>query len=127
MRRVFALLFGSLLLAGLPLACTARGDGVELVGAPAPDAKPTAKPECLKAGETREEVRARHFLEPYAAVKIAARESKAEALSAKLCRLGEVWIYSITLLRHDGHTAHIWLDAATGRVVPMRPHEAVKN
>lgn len=125
MRRVPALLLGSLVLVGLPLAWAASAEGDEPVAAH--DLKPIVRLECLKAAETREAVRARHFLEPFAAVKIAAKESKAEALSAKLCRLGGDWIYSITLLRHDGHTAHIWLDAATGRVVPARARETIKN
>ena len=90
MRRVLALLCGSLLAAGLPFAVAGQGaEAVVPAAAPAADAKPSSKLECLKAAETREEVRARHFIEPFAAVKIAARESKAEALSAKLCRLGD--------------------------------------
>ena len=125
MRRVSALLLGSLALFGLPMVWAARAEGEEPVAAR--ELKPTVRLECLKAAETREAVRARHFLEPFAAVKIAARETKAEALSAKLCRMGGDWIYSITLLRHDGHTAHIWLDAATGRVVPPRARETIKN
>jgi len=130
MRRVLVLLCGSLLAAGLPFAVAGQGaESLAPAAAPvaAPDAKPATKLECLKAAETREEVRARHFIEPFAAVKIAARESKAEALSVKLCHLGDEWIYSVALLQHDGHTAHIWLDAASGRIVPNRPHDTVKN
>jgi len=95
---------------------------------PAPaglDAKPPLRLECLKPNETREEVRARHFLEPFAVLKSAAQQTKAEALSAKLCRLGDDWVYSIALLHRDGRLVHVLMDAATGRIVSAHPpHES---
>src|ERR1700728_27046 len=47
-----------------------------------------AKPGCLNAAETREMVKSRHLLEPFAALKFAAAQRKAEPLSARLCRSG---------------------------------------
>ena len=41
-----------------------------------------AKPACLNAAETREMVKSRHLLEPFAALKFAGAQRKAEALSA---------------------------------------------
>jgi hypothetical protein len=61
-----------------------------------------AKPACLNAAETRETVKSRHLLEPFAALKFAGAQRKAEALSAKLCRIGDDYIYEITLLHRDG-------------------------
>jgi hypothetical protein len=100
---------------------------------PAPtDAKPIdvkagPKLECLKPAETGEEVRSRHFLEAYVVLRTAAREAKAEALSAKLCRLGDDWVYSIALLHRDGRFVHMLLDATTGRVLPPHGHEPPKT
>ena len=103
------------------------GHGAE-AGAPvAVDAKPAAKLDCLKAGETREEVRNRHFLEPFVVLKAAAREAKAEALSAKLCRLGDDWVYSIAMLHKDGRYFHLLMDAATGKILPGHGHDSPKT
>jgi uncharacterized membrane protein YkoI len=75
---------------------------------------------CLNAAETREEVKTRHLIEPFAALKFAAGQRKAEALSARLCRTGDEFIYEITLLNRDGHLVHVEMGAATGKVV-VRP------
>ena len=85
-----------------------------------------AKPVCLNAAETREEVKSRHLIEPFAALKFAAAQRKAEALSAKLCHTGEDFIYEITLLHRDGRLVHVEMEAATGKIVsrpPREPHE----
>ena len=84
------------------------------------------KPVCLTAAETREEVKARRLLEPFAALKFAAAQRKAEALSAKLCHTDDEFIYEITLLHRDGRLVHVQMDAGTGKPVSgaARPHEA---
>jgi len=83
-----------------------------------------AKPVCLNAAETREEIKARHLIEPFAALKFAAAQRKAEALSARLCHTGEDFIYEITLLHRDGRLVHVDMEATTGKVRPARePHE----
>ena len=79
-----------------------------------------AKPVCLNAAETREEVKSRHLIEPFAALKFAAAQRKAEALSAKLCHTGDDFIYEITLLHRDGRLVHVEMEAATGKVRPTR-------
>jgi uncharacterized membrane protein YkoI len=80
---------------------------------------------CLNAAETREEVKSRHLIEPFAALKFAAAQRKAEALSARLCHTGDDFIYEITLLHRDGRLVHVEMEAATGKVVvrPAREHE----
>jgi hypothetical protein len=87
----------------------------------------TPKPVCLSAAETREEVKARHLIEPFAALKFAAAQRKAEALSARLCHTGEDFIYEITLLHRDGRLVHVEMEATTGKVVVRpaahEPHE----
>ncbi len=84
------------------------------------------KPVCLNAAETRDEVKSRNLIEPFAALKFAAAQRKAEALSARLCHTGDDFIYEITLLHRDGHLVHVEMEATTGKVVvrPARePHE----
>jgi uncharacterized membrane protein YkoI len=83
------------------------------------------KPVCLNAAETREEIKTRHLIEPFAALKFAAAQRKAEALSARLCHTGEEFIYEITLLHRDGRLVHVEMEAATGKMVvrPPREHE----
>jgi hypothetical protein len=81
------------------------------------------KPVCLSAAETREEVKAHKLLEPFAALKFAAQQRKAEALSAKLCHSGDVFIYEITLLHRDGRLVHVQMDAGTGKLIAHAPHE----
>ena len=85
-----------------------------------------AKPVCLNAAETRELVKSRRLLEPFAALKSAGAQRKAEALSAKLCRTGDDFIYEITLLHRDGRLVHVEMEAGTGKIAshPARePHE----
>jgi uncharacterized membrane protein YkoI len=76
---------------------------------------------CLATGETREEIKAHHLLEPFVALKSAEKAvGKAEALSAKLCRLGEEYVYEIALLHRDGRLVHVVMSAVTGKVVNTR-------
>ncbi len=82
-----------------------------------------AKPACLNAADTREQVKAHKLLEPYAALKNAAQQRKAEALSAKLCVNGDDFIYEITLLHRDGRLIHIQMEAGTGKLIARPPHE----
>ena len=99
------------------------------VAARAAEAEPHAaapKPLCLTASETRDEVKAHKLLEPFAALKYAAQQRKAEALSAKLCHAGDEFIYEITLLHRDGRLTHVQMEAGTGKLIgrPSRePHE----
>lgn len=75
---------------------------------------------CLPPSETREEIKVRHFLEPFAVLKSAAAQFKAEALSAKLCHLGDEFVYEITLLHRDGRLVHVVMSAATGKLIGAR-------
>jgi hypothetical protein len=81
------------------------------------------KPVCLNAAETREAVKTRRLLEPFAALKFASAQRKAEALSAKLCRTGEDFVYEITLLLRDGRLVHVDMEAGTGKIASRPAHE----
>ncbi len=75
---------------------------------------------CLPPSETREEIKARHLLEPFAVLKSAAAQFKAEALSAKLCLVGDEFVYEIALLHRDGRLVHAVMNAATGKLIGAR-------
>lgn len=107
--------------AGLPTPVDAKSGETKSV-----ETKPGPKLECLKPGETAEEICSRHFVEAYVVLRTAAHEAKAEALSAKLCKLGDDWVYSVALLHRDGHFVHMLLDATTGHVFPPHGHEPPK-
>ena len=110
-------------------AAYAAGVGCASIGCPAAKAAEAevrlvaAKPACLNAAETREAVKSRHLLEPFAALKFAGAQRKAEALSAKLCRTGDDFIYEITLLHRDGRLVHVEMEAGTGKIGSRPPHE----
>ena len=92
----------------------------------AAEAEPHAaalKPVCLSAAETRDEVKAHNLLEPFAALKYAAQQRKAEALSARLCHAGDQFIYEITLLHRDGRLTRIQMEAGAGKLIARTPHE----
>ena len=103
--------------------------GVAMNGTPAravePEARAAVKPVCLSAAETREEINARKLVEPFAALKAAQTQYKAEPVSAKLCRSGDDLVYEIALLHRDGRYRHVVMNAATGKwLETRRPHEA---
>jgi hypothetical protein len=85
------------------------------------------RPVCLTASETRDAVKAHRLVEPFAALKFAAQQRKAEALSARLCHTGDEFIYEITLLNRDGRLTRVEMKAGTGKMIarPLRePREA---
>jgi uncharacterized membrane protein YkoI len=100
-------------------------------GARAAEAEPHAadlhaavpKLACLNASDTRDQVKAHKLIEPYAALKSAAQQRKAEALSAKLCVSGDDFVYVITLLHRDGRLIHIQMEAGTGKLIAHPAHE----
>jgi len=81
---------------------------------------PAAKPACVPASDTQEEIKAHHLLEPFPVLKSAAAQFKAEALSAKLCRIGDEFVYEIALLHRDGRFIHVVMNAATGKFIEVR-------
>jgi peptidase YpeB-like protein len=103
---------------GLALGAIICGLGTAPACAQAP---PAVKSVCLATGETREEIKIHHLLEPFVVLKSAEKAvGKAEALSAKLCRLGEDYVYEIALLHRDGRLVHVVMSAVTGKPVNTR-------
>jgi len=110
-------------------AANAAGAWCALMGCPAAHAAEAesravaARPVCLTAAETREMVKSHRLLEPFAALKFAGAQRKAEALSARLCHTGDDFVYEITLLHRDGRLVHVEMEAATGKIVPRAARE----
>ncbi len=86
----------------------------------ADDTHSAPKNPCLSAAETREEIKARRLREPFAALKSAAQHFKAEALSARLCRIDDEFVYEIALLHKDGKYFHAHVSAVTGKLVEFK-------
>jgi hypothetical protein len=83
-----------------------------------------AKGVCFATSETREAIKAHHLVEPFVALKSAAATVKAEALSAKLCRVGDEFVYEIALLHTNGRLVHVVMNAVTGKFAnPRGAHE----
>jgi uncharacterized membrane protein YkoI len=108
------------------VGCQAAVLGLAMRGteACAVEAGARLKPVCFNAAETREEVKTHKLLEPFVALKTAAAQGKAEALSAKLCGADDQFIYEITLLHRDGRLAHVEMEADSGKLILRAPHEA---
>jgi hypothetical protein len=106
---LLAFAFGALGIAAPPCARAAEAE---------PHA--AAKLVCLPANDTQEEIKAHHLLEPFPVLKSAAAQFKAEALSAKLCRIGDEFVYEIALLHRDGRFVHVVMNAATGKFIEVR-------
>jgi len=75
---------------------------------------------CFTAPETREKISSHKLFEPFRALRLAAAQSQAEAIGVKLCRWREEYVYEISLLRHDGHVLHMFVNAADGRMIGTR-------
>jgi len=75
---------------------------------------------CLSPAETRDEIKARHLREPFAVLKHAAQHFKAEALSARLCRIDDEFVYEIALLHRSGKYFHAHVNATTGKYIEYK-------
>lgn len=114
-------------MAALASVCRAAVFGLMVGGVGANGAEiehGAVKPVCLNPAETREAVKARRLIEPFAALKSAATQRKAEALSARLCHVGDEFLYEITLLHRDGRLVHVEMNAATGKLLSRPPRES---
>ncbi len=111
MRRTSVLVLFALAALSLAAAAPARADG---------DPHPPPKRVCLSAAETRDEIKERHLREPFAVLKHATQVFKAEALSAKLCRIDDEFVYEIALLHRDGKFFHAHVNAMSGKIVEFK-------
>src|SRR5262249_13429670 len=82
-------------------------------------ARPETAPErvCFSTAESREKIHAHGLFEPFQLMRTAASRLRAEPLGVKLCRSQEELIYELSLLRHDGHIIHVFVNAKNGQSV----------
>jgi hypothetical protein len=72
---------------------------------------------CFNSMETREKIASRRLGEPFRLLRGAAARIQGEALRVKLCRVGEDYVYDISVLRRDGRLVHVFLNAVNGQTM----------
>jgi hypothetical protein len=72
---------------------------------------------CASPAQAHELLIQQKFIAPFRALGEAMRGTQAEAVGVQLCRLGEAFVYDITLLQRDGHVGHALVNARTGVLV----------
>ena len=80
-----------------------------------------APAQCFSTAQTREKIIAEKLSDPFVSMRAAKERVKGDALNARLCQKGAIFIYEISLVRQDGHVVKLLYDAATGQ--PFTPHK----
>ena len=76
--------------------------------------------ECFSIAQTRQKIAQHRLIEPFLAMQSARGVGQGEAISARLCSVGDSFVYEIGLLRRDGHIVKVNVDAASGKAHPSR-------
>lgn len=97
------------------IAAVAADAAVAVVRAEEAATPPPPRLQCLTTAQTREALSGQKLLDPFQCMRETAHHHQAEALGARLCRLGEALLYEINLLHHDGRIQKFLVDAVTGR------------
>lgn len=79
---------------------------------------------CIQPAQAHELLIEQKFVAPFRALREAIRAGQGEAVGVQLCRLGEAFVYDITLLQRDGRVSHTLVNARTGAA--MAPARAAK-
>jgi hypothetical protein len=77
--------------------------------------------ECFSVAQTRQKIAQHQLAEPFPLMRAESSANQADALSTRLCRIGELFLYEINLLRRDGRVIRIFVDAASGKPTPYQP------
>ncbi len=91
---------------------------------PAPDPRAKEPPpglECFSVAQTRQKIAQHRLAEPFPLMRAESNANQAEALSTRLCRNGESFLYEINLLRRDGRVVRVFVDAISGKPLPSHP------
>lgn len=70
---------------------------------------------CMSTEQWRKETFGQKLLDPFQCMRETALHHQAEALGARLCRLGELVLYEINLLHQNGRVQRVLVDAVSGR------------
>ncbi len=76
--------------------------------------------ECFSVAQTRREIAQHKLADPFPSMQAASSSTQAEALSARLCRNGDLFLYEISLLRRDGRIVKTLVNAVSGKPHPAR-------
>jgi hypothetical protein len=121
----FALAFASLAQAregGPPFALFGRGREEAPALPPEGHAKEGSPGlECFSVAQTRQKIAQHRLAEPFPLMRAESSANQADALSTRLCRIGELFLYEINLLRRDGRVIRVFVDAASGKPSPYHP------
>ncbi|MGA8173021.1 MAG: hypothetical protein WB816_19630 [Methylocystis sp.] len=101
--------------------------GRQEVPAPAPEGRgreggPAA--ECFSVAQTRQKIVQHRLVEPFLLMRAESAANQADALSTRLCRNGESFVYEMDLLRRDGRVIKVFIDAASGKPLPPHPEHS---
>ena len=77
--------------------------------------------ECFSVAQTRQKIAQHRLAEPFPLMRAESSANQADALSTRLCRIGELFLYEINLLRRDGRVIRVFVDAASGKPSPYHP------
>ncbi len=77
--------------------------------------------ECFSVAQTRQKIAQHRLAEPFPLMRAESNANQADALSTRLCRLGELFLYEINLLRRDGRVIRVFVDAASGKPSSYHP------
>lgn len=72
---------------------------------------------CTPAGQAHDLLIQQKFVAPFRALGEALRGGQGDAVGVQLCRLGELFVYDITMLQRDGRVLHTLVNARTGVIV----------
>lgn len=75
---------------------------------------------CLSTQDARVAIVQHNLAESSSVMRNAAAQVQAEALSGKLCRWNDRYVYEITLLGRDGRVIHVFLNAMDGKTVGVQ-------
>jgi hypothetical protein len=77
--------------------------------------------ECFSVAQTRQKIAQHRLAEPFPLMRAESSANQADALSTRLCRNGELFLYEINLLRRDGRVIRVFIDAVSGKPAPYHP------
>ncbi len=77
--------------------------------------------ECFSVAQTRQKIAQHRLAEPFPLMRAESSANQADALSTRLCRNGELFLYEINLLRRDGRVIRVFIDAVSGKPTPYHP------
>lgn len=83
--------------------------------------KPRAVQQCFSVRETRDHIAKLKLANPLMLLQAAARRYRAQPLRSRLCRRGNLLIYTFVLLRRDGKVLEVVANARTGKPLNIKP------